>query len=119
VALLGESAQEVQVGRYSSARPVPTEDQVNLLSALVTVRFPETVATVGQAMDQLLGPSGYRLASDSVAEPGRATLLALPLPEPHRSLGPMPLRGRAAAPARPDRAVVEPHHRPRRGWRSL
>jgi conjugative transfer region protein (TIGR03748 family) len=107
-----EAAEEVQVGRYSSMRPVPTEAQVNLLSALVTVRFPETVATVGQGVDQLLGPSGYRLAPDRVAEPSRATLLGLPLPEPHRSLGPMPLRTALETLAGPAyRLVEDPVHR--------
>jgi conjugative transfer region protein (TIGR03748 family) len=105
-------AEEVQVGRYSSVRPVPTEEQINLLSALVTVRFPETVTTVGQAVDHLLGPSGYRLAPGSVAEPGRAALLALPLPEPHRSLGPMPLRTALETLAGPAfRLVEDPVHR--------
>jgi len=105
-------AEEVQVGRYSSVRPVPTQEQINLLSALVTVRFPETVATVGQAVHHLLGPSGYRLAPDSVAEPDRAALLALPLPEPHRSLGPMPLRTALETLAGPAfRLVEDPIHR--------
>jgi conjugative transfer region protein (TIGR03748 family) len=107
-----EAAEEVQVGRYSSMRPLPTEEQINLLSALVTVRFPETVATVGQAVDQLLGPSGYRLAPDSVAEPERAALVALPLPEPHRSLGPIPLRTALETLAGPAfRLVEDPVHR--------
>ncbi len=86
------STEDVQVGRYSSVRPVPTAAQVDLLSALVTVQFPEKVRTVRQAVEQLLAPSGYRLAADAVADPERAVLLALPLPEPHRALGPMPLR---------------------------
>jgi len=106
------ATQEVQVGRYSSVRPVPTAEQINLLSALVTVRFPETVATVGQAVDHLLGPSGYRLAPDSVAGPQRAALLALSLPEPHRSLGPMPLRTALETLAGPAfRLVEDPVHR--------
>ena len=40
----------------------------------------------------MLAPSGYGLARVQAADPERAELLALPLPEVHRALGPMPLR---------------------------
>lgn len=92
ITVSGASAEEVQVGRYATVRAAPTLVQVNLLSAMVRVEFPASVVTVGQAVGYLLQPSGYRLASDAAAEPSRATLLDLPLPEPHRVLGPMPLQ---------------------------
>jgi len=92
ITVSGASAEEVQIGRYATVRAVPTLAEANLLSAMVRVQFPASVATVGQAVDHLLQPSGYRLASETVADPSRVDLLGLPLPEPHRVLGPMPLQ---------------------------
>ena len=85
-------AVEVQVGRYATVPARPTEEQIQLLSAIVSVAFPASMVTVGQAVEHLLQPSGYRLSPQHVAEPTRQSLLNLPLPEPHRMLGPMPLK---------------------------
>jgi type IV pili sensor histidine kinase/response regulator len=106
------SAVEVQVGRYTTMPAQPTEEQVQLLAAIVSVAFPASVVTVGQAVDHLLQPSGYRLSPQGTSEPIRATLLNLPLPEPHRALGPMPLKaalGTLVGPA--FRLVEDPVHR--------
>ena len=108
----GLMAQEVQVGRYATLRPVPTPEQTALLTAQATVRFPGSVITVGQAVASLLQPRGYRLAAEAAADPSRAALLALPLPEPHRALGPMPLRTALETLAGPAfRLVEDPEHR--------
>ncbi len=105
-------AEEIQVGRYATVRSVPTLAQINLLAAPVTVQFPGSVDTVGKAVEHLLRPSGYRLAADSVADPGRAVLLGLPLPEVHRTLGPMPLQTALETLAGPAyRLVEDPGHR--------
>ena len=105
-------ADEVQVGRYATMQAVPTSAQVHLLSAMVRVQFPASVVSVGQAVEQLLQPSGYRLASDTAADPLRRTLLNLPLPEPHRVLGPMPLQTALETLAGPAfRLVEDPVHR--------
>jgi len=105
-------ADEVQVGRYATMRAVPTPEQANLLSAMVRVQFPASVVSVGQAVEHLLQPSGYRLASESAADPFRRTLLNLPLPEPHRVLGPMPLQTALETLAGPAfRLVEDPVHR--------
>ena len=82
-------AGEMQVGRYSVWPVTATRAQVVPLSAMVAVRFPRPVQTVEQAVQHLLDGSGYRLAgaSDSPA----AIMLAQPLPEVHRSLGPLRL----------------------------
>lgn len=105
-------AEEVQVGRYATVRAVPTSAQVNLLSAMVSVQFPASVVTVGQAVDYLLQPSGYRLAFEAAADSSREILLELPLPEPHRALGPMPLQAALETLAGPAfRLVEDPVHR--------
>lgn len=109
---LGVAAQEVQVGRYASLLPVPTHEQAELLTAQTMVKFPESVTTVGQAVAYLLRPSGYRLAPEAAADSSRAVLLALPLPEPHRALGPMPVQTALETLAGPAfRLVEDPVHR--------
>ena len=105
-------ADEVQVGRYATMQAVPTSAQVHLLSAMVRVQFPASVVSVGQAVEHLLQPSGYRLASEAAVDPSRKILLNLPLPEPHRVLGPMPLQMALETLAGPAfRLVEDPVHR--------
>jgi type IV pili sensor histidine kinase/response regulator len=101
------SAGEVAVARYSTIRPVPTLEQRDPLAGLVTTTFPSSVTLVGQAVDALLEPSGYRLASARAAPPARAMLFGLPLPEAHRALGPMPLRLALTTLAGPAFVLVE------------
>jgi type IV pili sensor histidine kinase/response regulator len=106
------SAVEVQVGRYATLPALPTQAQIQLLSAIVNVAFPTSVMTVSQAVDHLLQPSGYRLSPQGTSEAIRATLLGLPLPEPHRVLGPMPLQTALETLAGPAfRLVEDPVHR--------
>jgi type IV pili sensor histidine kinase/response regulator len=106
------SAGEIAVARYSTIRPVPTIEQRDPLAGLVKKTFPNSVSLVGQAVDALLEPSGYRLASARAAPPARAMLFRLPLPEAHRALGPMPLRLALATLAGPAFVLVEdPVHR--------
>ncbi|MCK0513215.1 hypothetical protein [Aromatoleum buckelii] len=80
----------VRLARYTDAEPVPAAAVVDPLTVVATVHFPrEQVRTVGDAVDYLLLRTGYRVAS---ADPAATTLLALPLPESHRVLGPYPAR---------------------------
>jgi type IV pili sensor histidine kinase/response regulator len=80
----------VRLARYTVAEPVPAAAVVDPLTVVATVHFPrEQVRTVGDAVDYLLLRTGYRVAS---ADPAATTLLALPLPESHRVLGPYPAR---------------------------
>ncbi len=105
-------AGELTVARYSTLRAAPTEAQADLLAVIVNVSFPESVARVGEALNHLLQSSGYRLASAANAHPTRPILLRLPLPDVHRTLGPMPLRVALETLAGPAfRLVVDPVHR--------
>ena len=105
-------ARDVQVGRYASLIAAPTEAQTNLLSKMVTVKFPSRVKTVGAAIQHLLRGSGYRLAGASAADPARFDLLNFPLPTAHRSLGPMPLHEALETLGGPAfRLVEDPLHR--------
>ncbi len=115
VGLLGSGdlpARDVQVGRYASLVAAPTEAQTNLLSKMVTVKFPSRVKTVGAAIRHLMRGSGYRLAGASAADPARFDLLNFPLPTAHRSLGPMPLHEALETLGGPAfRLVEDPLHR--------
>ena len=100
----------MQVGRYSVLRTLPTAEQLDPLAARVTVRFPESVQTIGQAVQHLLRDSGYRLADSSTGI--SAILLDLPLPGVQRSLGPVALRQALAVLGGPAfRLVQDPLHR--------
>ncbi|MCH8058925.1 MAG: pili assembly chaperone [Proteobacteria bacterium] len=83
---------EVQVGRYQSAALDPSDEQIDLLSNIVDIEFPEEINTVGQAIAHLLNGSGYRLLSAKLAESNRSHLFAMPLPTVQRHLGPLRLR---------------------------
>ena len=92
VASVNLPANDIQVGRYSLFAATPTEAQADPLQATITVQFPESVRTVGDAVRHLLQQSGYRLAGPEATGPEAAYLMALPLPAVQRSLGPMTLK---------------------------
>lgn len=105
-------ASEVQVGRYQSVVLQPDQQQVDLLSVLVTRELPEHINTVGQAVTLLLDGSGYRLLSADLAGPYRALLFALPLPQVQRQLGPLSLRQALELLTGPAfRLVIDPTYR--------
>ena len=100
------------LGRYSLIKAGPTVTQRDLLAAPVSLRFPDSVRTVGQAVEAALLPTGYRLASALSADPERAQLLALPLPMAHRQLANMPVRRALETLVAPAFRVIEdPVHR--------
>jgi conjugative transfer region protein (TIGR03748 family) len=109
---LEAKAAEVTVARYSTVQPAPSMAQRDPLAAPVVSVLPASVTRIGEAVETLLGPSGYRLASPFAAEAERAELLDLPLPEAHRGLGALPLRTALAILAGPAfRLVEDPVHR--------
>jgi type IV pili sensor histidine kinase/response regulator len=79
-----------RIGRYQNAVPQPRGDQRDLLSAMVGIELADEVKTVGQAIAAVLEDSGYRLSSNPAS--CQKKLFELPLPEVHRSLGPLTLR---------------------------
>ena len=105
-------ADDAQVGRYSVIAAVPTKAQADLLATTLTIRFPERIQTLGEAVRYLLQRSGYRLAKIESTGPDTVTLFALPLPVVHRSLGPMTLRDALKTLAGPTfNLVQDPVHR--------
>jgi len=85
------AADPLRVGRYSVIAPVPSEAQRDPLQTLVRITFPRDTRTVGDALRHLLARSGWALVDPANAEPSLATLLALPLPQTQRRLGPISL----------------------------
>ena len=112
VASVNLQANDIQVGRYSLMAATPTQAQAELLATTMTVRFPERIQTVGEAVWYLLQRSGYRLATADSIGPDTAALFALPLPAVHQSLGPMTLRDALETLAGPAfHLVQDPVHR--------
>ena len=105
-------ANDAQVGRYSVIAAVPTEAQADLLATTLTIRFPERIQTLGEAVRYLLQRSGYRLVKPKSIGPDASALFALPLPTVHRNLGPITLRDALETLARPAfNLVQDPVHR--------
>ncbi len=100
------------VGRYSLISATPTEQQSELLSVMVTVTMPGLIKTVGDAIHHVLKPSGYQLVRFDAQGSEVLQLLQRPLPQSHRTLGPMPLQDILLTLATPAfRLHIDPVHR--------
>ena len=77
-----------RVNRYSLHELTAESNQVDLLSSVIETRFPPFVETVGTAIDYVLYRSGYKHVTTEEIE----STLELPLPESHRSIGPVDVR---------------------------
>jgi conjugative transfer region protein (TIGR03748 family) len=85
-----KSSPDSQVGRYATVKNEPSVSQINPLLAVSIFKFPPSVHTVGDAVSQVLSPTGYRL-SDSLSDSVKQTLLK-PLPVTNRKLGPVSIQ---------------------------
>lgn len=92
---------------YAIVEPKPTADQTDILNVIITLKFPASISTVGDAVDHLLERSGYSLATSPYADPHQLTLLNLALPHVHRSIGPIKLRSALQTLAGPAWILVE------------
>ncbi|MGH8614033.1 MAG: FimV/HubP family polar landmark protein [Gammaproteobacteria bacterium] len=109
---LGAGLDPVRVGRYSAIVAGPSPEQADPFTLPVHTEFPFSVQTVGHALEQVLAPSGYRLASILASCPSLPALLAWPLPAVHRRLGPMRLDEALKTLAGPAHYLaVDPVHR--------
>jgi conjugative transfer region protein (TIGR03748 family) len=83
------SAAGLQVARYTTLAPMPSEADADPLAVVVKVHFPrQAVQTVGDAVRHLLLRTGFQLAdADRLDERARA-VLAMRLPDSQRVLGP-------------------------------
>lgn len=104
--------ESVQTGRYTQVKNIPPIDQLNPLKVVIRTRIPQSISTVGESVEFLLVRSGYGLADSEILSEEAQALLRLPLPQVHRTIGPMTLdkalqtlSGEAFA------LVVDPVHR--------
>ena len=86
------SEDATQVSRYLTIKNKPKQEQVNLMSQVVQVRFPQNIQTIGSATNYLLRFSGYSLISDKRMNQALRITIAKPLPIVDRDLGPISLR---------------------------
>ena len=89
---MGPAAENpVSIARYAYLTPGSSHAQRHPLQATLTeVRFPQEIATVGEAMNHLLIRSGYRF-DERRSHWAKTILMPQPLPEVHRELGPVHL----------------------------
>ncbi|MEM1402975.1 MAG: pili assembly chaperone [Pseudomonadota bacterium] len=103
---------DAHIARYSEISLHPSDAQRDPLLSQVQSRVPDELTQVGEAVDWLLEPSGYRRATATNASPDLAWLWAFPLPEVHRSLEGLPVRTALQTLAGPAYLLVEdPVHR--------
>ena len=76
-----------QIGRYLTVKNGATRAQLNPFLMTGAFHFPPSVGTVGEAVRQVLAPTGYRLTP--TPSPSVKQTLQLPLPLSDRTLGPM------------------------------
>lgn len=106
------NASEARIARYSELLLLPSETQRDPLMSPVLAPVPGELTRVGDAVEWLLGPSGYRLSAATAAASERSMLLALPLPIAHRSVEALPVRTALQTLAGPAfRLVEDPVHR--------
>lgn len=84
--------ETTQIGRYLSIPNKPNKSQLNLLSQTIQVRFPQSVQTVGEAMNYLLRFSGYSLVDNTKMSQELKIIISKPLPIVDRELGPVSLK---------------------------
>jgi conjugative transfer region protein (TIGR03748 family) len=88
-----QSAPDIRLSRYTTTSATPEAAQLDPLEAVVQLSLPRTnVQTVGDAITYLLLRTGYRLAPQETVDPPTRAVLAMPLPEVHRRLGPYTVR---------------------------
>lgn len=87
-----KSNSTLQVARYSVITPQASEAQQDLLAMARPLDIPQDILTVGEALNWLLVPSGYRLIEEEYFSEGLIGLLGLPLPQVHREFEALPLR---------------------------
>ncbi len=83
------SPPTVQVGRYTTMQAVPTAAQKDPLLTLGTFHFGVSVTSVGEAIAQVLRPTGFHLVPLDHLPSVAQAVLTKPLPYSQRHLGPL------------------------------
>jgi type IV pili sensor histidine kinase/response regulator len=92
-AFAADTIPDIRLSRYTTTDAAPPIAQIDPLEAIVQVSLPRsTVMTVGDAVSYLLLRTGYQLAPAKAFDEQARSVLAMPLPEVHRQLGPYSVR---------------------------
>lgn len=86
------SEETTELSRYTTVKNQAARAQINPLLMTVQVHFPQSVQTVGEAMEYLLRYSGYALVDPATMSEDAQQMLTQPLPIVDRSLGPLSLQ---------------------------
>lgn len=86
------SEEITEISRYTTVKNQATRAQINPLLMTVQVKFPQSVQTVGDAMNYLLRYSGYSLVDRNSMDTSVQQMLEQPLPIVDRALGPISLQ---------------------------
>lgn len=84
-------AQTIKTDRYTNVKVSPSVGQLSPLEEVTRIVFGDDVSTVGEAIVEVLDGTGYELRhiKDVYEKPIDSILMAQPLPEIHRQLGPI------------------------------
>lgn len=88
---LSNEAENTIIGRYITVANKPSRAQLNLLSQIIQIRFPQHVQTVGEAVTYVLRYSGYSLIAPQKMNSALKNTLSKTLPAIDRNLEPMTL----------------------------
>lgn len=78
-----------QISRYATVENKALAAQIEPLKSIQHIHFPDSVKTIGQAIEYWLAYSGYHLAPEFKHISELKILLNQPLPQVDRSLGPI------------------------------
>lgn len=91
----GQDPMSIKTDRYTLAVMEPTQSSVNPLQTAVTAAFATNIITIGEAVDEVLDGTGFRVRRNADQTHRGiyldSILLNQPLPAAHRELGPLPL----------------------------
>ena len=86
------AADITAVSRYTTVKNQASRAQVNPLLMTIQTRFPQSVQTVGDAMNYVFRYSGFSLVDEDQMDASVVQMLKQPLPIVDRQLGPMTLQ---------------------------
>lgn len=75
-----------KTNRYTQIENIVSHAQANPLKVIINTHLPQSVVSVGDAVQFLLSRSGYRLASENVLPNEALTMLGLELPAIQRKI---------------------------------
>jgi len=87
-----QAAHVTQINRYATVDNKPLRAQINPLQAVQQVHFPQSVQTVGQAMNYWLQYSGYSLVKMEKQPVSLQAVMQQRLPQVDRNLGPLTIK---------------------------